>query len=118
MGKKFHAVLDAGVGQNATVSLNRQSGAVYEFPAGKKLKTTVKNGNQVVILPFAPSEGKILLCYPEALGKLSVTAKKNLTAEISLSNSSGKAFRGTVPVRICWTDPAGTTRMEYNAIRN
>ena len=118
MGIKFHAVLDAGVGQNAAVSLNRQSGAVYEFPAGKQLTTAVKNGKQVVNLTFAPSEGKVLLCYPEALGKLSVTAKKNYTAEILLTNSSGKAFRGTLPVRICWTDPAGHTRMEYHAIRN
>jgi len=118
MGKKFHAVLDSGVGQSASVRLNRETGTVYEFPAGKQLTTSVKKGNQVVNLTFAPSEGKILLCYPEALGKLSITAKKNYVAKISLTNSSGKAFRGTVPVRICWTDPAGTPRMEYNAIRN
>ena len=118
MGLKFHAVLDAGVEQTAAIRLDREKGAVYEFPAGRQLTPSMEGGKQVVNLNFAPAEGKILLCYPKPLGKLYVTAKKNYTAEIALTDASGDAFRGTVPVRICWTNPAGNTRMEYNAVRD
>ena len=118
MGKKFHAVLDAGVPQKASIRLDMTSGAVYEFPAGKRLNAVQENGKLKLDLDFAPTEGKVLFCYPEALGKLTVTAEKDHTANILLTDEKGKIFRGTVPVRIRWTDPAGKNRTEYNAVRN
>ena len=118
MGKKFHAVLDAGVPQKAAVLLAAESGAVYEFPAGKRLNAAKENGKLKLDLDFAPTEGKVLFCYPEALGKLTVTAGKDHTADIALTDAKGKAFRGAVPVRIRWTDPAGKVRTGYDVIRS
>ena len=118
MGKKFHAVLDAGVPQKASIRLDMTSGAVYEFPAGKRLNAVQENGKLKLDLDFAPTEGKVLFCYPEALGKLTVTAEKDHTANILLTDEKGKTFRGTVPVRIRWQDPAGKSRTEYNVLRD
>ena len=118
MGKKFHAVLDAGVPQKASIRLAMKSGAVYEFPAGKRLNAVRENGKLKLDLDFAPTEGKVLFCYAEALGKLTVKAGKNHTADILLTDEKGKPFRGAVPLRIRWTDPAGKSRTEYSALRD
>lgn len=124
MGKKFHAVLDEGMEQSVSIQLDAPEGVVYEFPAGKELPAVRENKKLRLDLKFAPSEGKVLLCYPERIGTLSVSspvvgkAGEFTTAAITLTDSRGEPFRGMVPVRICWTDPSGRTGIEYNAVRN
>lgn len=124
MGRKFRAVLDQGLELSAPIVLDMPSGAIYEFPAGKKLQALPENGKLRLNLTFAPAEGKILLCYKEEIGQIAVEPPrpeapgKVTTGRIILRDISGKPFLGTVPVRVQWTDPAGRTRTEYTAIRN
>ena len=107
-GKKYKAVFDAGLPLTAEVSL-KTNGAVYEFPARKK--HTLKNGK--LTLDFKPTEGKILVIYPEAVAAVKVentpsfSAGKPALFEISVLNSKQNKLKGIQPIRVVLTKPNG-----------
>lgn len=118
-GKKYKSVYDAGLPLKADVSL-KTNGAVYEFPAKKKLE--LKNGK--VSLDFKPVEGKLLIVYPEAVGAVKVEniptfqAGKKAVFKISVLNGKQKQLKGIQPIRVLLTMPNGQKMEQFISAKN
>jgi hypothetical protein len=106
-------VMENGLPSEATLSLSRKSGHMYDLVAGKELAVTAIGGSLTVRREFGPCEGCVLMVTDEALEGVRVEAPDSvkrgdaLACRIGVVDKVGHPLDAVVPVRVEIRDPSG-----------
>lgn len=106
-------VMEDGLPSNATLSLNRASGFVYDLTRHQPVSTQVKDGRLTFTHRFEPCDGTVFLVTDTAIEKVRMefTAKASagqaVTCDVIIEDSRGQPLAAVVPVRVDITDPEG-----------
>jgi len=106
-------VMENGLPSEATLSLSRTSGHVYDLVAGKELAATASGGALTVRREFGPCEGCVLMVTDTALEGVrvevpdSVKRGEALACRIGVMDKAGHPLDAVVPVRVEISDPSG-----------
>lgn len=106
----WRRLMEKGMPNEATVTVKRTAGAVYDLEKHTAVPFTVKNGETHIPVKYETSDGRLLMVVDKPLAPLKVRAKevdggikvtvttpdKNVMIPIMVESSSGKPFYGVV----------------------
>ncbi|HRR32974.1 MAG TPA: hypothetical protein P5026_02645 [Kiritimatiellia bacterium] len=106
-------VMENGLPAEATLSLARSSGYVYDLTEGRALETHVQDGRLTVARAFDPCDGCVLMVTERAIAAVRIDIAKEtrcggrLSCTVSVEDREGKPIDAVVPVHVEILDPAG-----------
>jgi hypothetical protein len=106
-------VMENGLPSEATLSLGRAGGHVYDLVAGRELGASVREGRLQIPRAFGPCEGCVLMVTDRAIAGVRVAAAGAVKAGAALAcrvevvGDDGKPLAAVAPVRVEILDPAG-----------
>ena len=106
-------VMENGLPSEATLSLGRARGHVYDLVAGRELAAAVGSGRLQVRRSFGPCEGCVLLVTDAAVDGVTVdipaAVKRGGSAvcTVCVVDKGGRPLEAVIPVRVEIRDPSG-----------
>ncbi len=106
-------VMENGLPSDATLSLGRKRGYVYDLVAGRELETDSRRGRLQIRRSFGPCEGCVLMVSDQAIGGVAIAAGNavergaSLACRISVVGDDRKPIAAVVPIHVDIVDPAG-----------
>ena len=106
-------VMENGLPSEATLSLGRARGHVYDLVAGRELAAAVGSGRLQVRRGFGPCEGCVLLVTDAAVDGVTVdvpvAVKRGASAAcaVCVVDKGGRPLEAVIPVRVEIRDPSG-----------
>jgi hypothetical protein len=106
-------VMENGLPSEATLSLIRKGGHVYDLVAGRKVEATVGQGRLQIHRDFGPCEGCVLMATDAAIAGVKIEAPpaakrgESVACRISVVDDDGHPLAAVVPVKVEIRDPAG-----------
>ncbi len=106
-------IQEKGLPLSATVSVNRQSGAVYDLMANKAVKFNADGKKTDIGLQLEPGEGRLLLLLEHPIKQIVLNAPAEakpgqaFNVDIVISDSTGKPVPALLPVAVTLLDPQG-----------
>lgn len=106
-------VMENGLPTEATLSLARASGHVYDLTVGRALEAHVRDGRLTVARTFDPCDGCVLMVTERAIDAVRVDVAKEthpcgcLPCTVSVVDRDEKPVDAVVPLHVDILDPAG-----------
>jgi hypothetical protein len=106
-------VMENGLPSEATLSLIRKGGHVYDLVAGREVEATVGQGRLQIHRDFGPCEGCVLMATDAAIAGVKIEAPpaakrgESVACRISVVDDDGHPLAAVVPVKVEIRDPAG-----------
>ena len=106
-------VMENGLPTEATLSLARPRGHVYDLVAGRELESIPGRGTLQIRREFGPGEGCVLMVTAAAIAGVRIEAPRQAVAGqsipcgISVVDADGQALNAVVPLQVEISDPAG-----------
>lgn len=112
---QYGLVMEKGLLEAGTVSINTPHAHVYDLVASTKVNTTTTPTGTAFNASFNPGEGKLFLILSDPVDNISVTLPKqvnknedfNLTVQIN--DKASNPIQAVIPLQITITDPLGRT---------
>lgn len=119
VGKKYRAVMEAGLPQTVHVILDTENPAVYDLMSHCKLNTVSKGRQRIAAINLKPAWGTVLAIYPREIEKINIipppkleTGKKTEFV-ITITDKNGKPVSGGQPLSVTILGPDGKVN-EYS----
>jgi hypothetical protein len=106
-------VMENGLPSEATLSLRRPRGAVYDLTTGREMETASGNGRLQIRRRFGPCEGCVLLVTEERIGAVGIQAADaakrggTLAVQVCVADVKQRPVDAVVPLKVEILDPAG-----------
>jgi hypothetical protein len=106
-------VMENGLPSEASLSLRRATGYVYDLVSGRPVTSSVKAGVLTIPAQFGPCEGRLLMVTSRPISGVRCTAPEKAVAgevvncAISVVDDAGKPLDAMVPVKVDILDPSG-----------
>jgi len=109
------AILDAGMSQRATVSLDRRTfkdGALYDVLARRKRDLKHEDGRLITDVDLPPGGGSLLFWSPIPIERIQITAPPKarkgtqIVLDIAVTDNTNQRVPGAVPVQVTLRDGA------------
>ncbi len=112
-------VMEIGLPTEATLSVKRPSGTVYDLVTGRRLGAKQEGRQLRLDLMLGPCDGRLLMITPEPIGEMRLTAPRRVrrgdsaTCRVEILSTQGKPVEAVVPVEVRIRDPEGR-QAEYS----
>lgn len=109
----YGLVMEDGLPADATLSLDRTSGFVYDLTRQRPVPTQVNAGRLTFTNHFEPCDGAVFLVTDTAIEKVRVESParavlgQTLPCDIVVADSHGQPVAAVVPVEVTIADPRG-----------
>ncbi|HJN18513.1 MAG TPA: LamG-like jellyroll fold domain-containing protein [Armatimonadota bacterium] len=106
-------VMEQGLPSDATETVARGAGVVYDLVAGRQVAATVQDGKLSIDVHVEPGGGQLLMVTPDAIAAVSVDAPDSaargdaLSADLTVADVAGDPIDAVVPVHVQILDPDG-----------
>jgi len=110
---QFGLVMENGLPSEATLSLERPRGFVYDLVAGRAVPTTSTGKRLQIPSQLGPCEGRVFMVTNDPIAGVLIEAAdkaapgQSLPCRISVVNPQGRPLNAIVPVRVEIRDPSG-----------
>ncbi len=107
-------VMENGLPSEATLTLNRGRGHVYDLLASREVEAEVHGGELRIKRGFGPCEGSVLMVTDERIAGVRLEAPASarrgeaLACGVSVVDGGGRPLAAVVPVKVEILDPAGS----------
>ncbi len=123
---QYGLVMEKGMPNSGTVTLNRRTGAVYDLTRQKAVPFQDNGRSTAIPVAFDNAGGNLFLVLPEAIVEVTLkipeTAErgKGFPLEAAVTGRGGNVIPAWIPIRITVTDPDGkqTDNTRYAAVEN
>jgi hypothetical protein len=105
-------VMENGLPAEATVSLRRSGGVVYDLVDARQVPTRQQGDRLEIDVRLDPCDGRVLLVAPQAIagvrieGPASVAREKSAEVAIRVVDAQGEPVEAVVPLEVTITDPS------------
>ena len=106
-------VMENGLPADATLTLKRKRGAVYDLTEGRELEAETRKGRLQIRRSFGPCEGCVLLVTDEKIEGVRIQAAEAakrgeaLAVQARVVDAKGRPVDAVVPVSVEVLDPSG-----------
>jgi hypothetical protein len=107
-------VMEKGLPSQATLSLNRPDGIIYDLCESRQVKDVQKaDGRLSFKSDFGPGQGRLFLVTTRPIAAVHVkapdqaSAGDSITCDISVTDDAGKAIDAVIPLQVKITDANG-----------
>ena len=110
---RYGTAMENGLPSDATLTLRRAGGAVYDLVEHRPVPAKVSAGRLQFATHLGPCEGRIYLVLPRPIARVAVKAPAKAArggsadVVVSVLDARGQPARGVVPLEIEIRDPAG-----------
>ncbi|MBR4674394.1 MAG: hypothetical protein IKP00_08015 [Victivallales bacterium] len=107
-------VMEKGLPNSGTVTVNHSSAAVYDLVKHQKVKKNFWGKDTSVDIQLGPGDGTLLLLLDREIKKVALAAPKEVArgaafaVDIKVLDNAGKPIQAILPLEITLTDAAGT----------
>jgi hypothetical protein len=110
---RYRLVMEQGLPSDATVTVNRKSGFVYNLVRSRPVAAKAADGKLQLDAHLEPCEGQLLMVTDRAISGVNIQAPSDgkrpapLTLSISVVDADGKPIDAVVPLKVDLLDPDG-----------
>ena len=106
-------VMENGLPSDATITVGRDGGVVYDLVKHERVPAKVKDGKLTIPAHLGPCEGRLLMVTPSAIESVDVVAPESIargktgTIAVHVLDAQGKIVDAVVPVHVEILDAEG-----------
>jgi hypothetical protein len=105
-------VMENGLPSDATVTVNRPAGYVYDLVAGRQVQAQTERDRMMIPVALGPCEGRVLMITERPIAQVNITGADTvarggkLTLAVTVADEAGQAVDAVVPVHVEIQDAA------------
>jgi hypothetical protein len=105
-------VMENGLPSDATVTVNRPAGYVYDLVAGRQVQAQTERDRLMIPVALGPCEGRVLMITERPIAQVNITGADTvarggkLTLAVTVADEAGQAVDAVVPVHVEIQDAA------------